>query len=106
MDSSAVLAPVTGSVLVPAGAGAVVVHEPSARLHVLDAAGLALWESLDGRTDLRHVAALLARRFAAPPEVVQRDVLVAAAALLAAGAVELLPDTGSAQGVPRRSGEP
>jgi hypothetical protein len=63
-----------GLVDVPVGGETIVVDEPAARLHHLDAAASSVWARLDGTVSLREIIAALASAHGAPTHQVESDV--------------------------------
>lgn len=70
----------------------VVLDQRTGALHVLNAPAALVWRCCDGADELGELAAGLAEATGADRAVVERDVLDASRALLAAGLLELSGD--------------
>jgi hypothetical protein len=69
--------------------GAVVLHLGSGAYHSVNATGALAWSLLDGRRDIRAVAAAMSERVEAPPENLEADVAAFVADLAARGLVDV-----------------
>ena len=63
-----------GLVDVPVAGETIVIDEPAARLHYLDAAATSVWARMDGTVSLREISAALATTYGAPTHQVESDV--------------------------------
>jgi uncharacterized membrane protein len=85
LHALSVVSPARAVVAVRLDGEVVLYHEHLRIVCVMDPHATAIWEALDGRSDLATVAAKVAARFGAPPEQVTADVVAAARDLGARG---------------------
>ena len=67
---------------------AILIHLRTGVYYSLNEVGTVLWNLLDGSRTLAECAATIAAEYAAPPDVIERDVLDLAADLVAEGLAE------------------
>lgn len=89
-DPTLILVPIAETQTDIVDGEAILIHPASQRVRMLNAAGTLVWTASDGRRSLAEIATLLSQTYQIDLTDAERDVLVFADSLIAAGLATLV----------------